>query len=42
MTDVLDRLEPWMWQTWKMPPDDVERLTPRQADRFIRQGLVAK
>jgi hypothetical protein len=28
-----------MWETWRMPPDEVERLTPRRADRFIQRGL---
>jgi hypothetical protein len=35
----METLQPWLWEVWKMPPDQVERLTPRQADRFIERGL---
>jgi hypothetical protein len=36
----MDALQPWFWEVWQMPPEQVERLTPRQADRFIERGLT--
>lgn len=35
----MELLQPWLWTTWQMPPDKVEAMTPRQADRFITRGL---
>lgn len=36
----MELLQPWLWEIWKMPPAEVERLTPRQCDRFIERGLA--
>lgn len=35
-------LQPWLWDNCQLPPREVGRLTPRQADYFISAVLARR
>lgn len=42
VTEGMAVLQPWLWDSCRLPAREVMRLTPRQADHFIAAVLARR